>query len=711
MATKEQEITGTQDPEEPSSEWLLDAYRTMVTSRSTDFREISLKRQNKTFFQISGAGHEAVQVAMAAHLRPGYDWFYLYYRDRALALALGQIPLDHLLGALGAEADPNSAGRQMPSHFADPELHIVTLSSPTGTQFLQAVGAAEGGRKILLIPELQSMIDAFEEDEVVLVCSGEGATSEGEFWESLNTACTLKLPVVYLIQDNGYAISVPVEVNTAGGSISKLVSGFPNLFVIECDGTDVLDSHQATAKAVRHCRLRRGPALVHCHTTRPHSHSMSDDQRAYRTAAEREEEAAKDPLPRTRSLLIERGVATPEELDRLETTIEAEVAAAAIEASSDPQPDPKTVLLHLYSEEVDPTSASFDTEDSPHVGDDHALTMVDLLNACLGDEMERDSRIVLFGQDVADASREAALEEVKGKGGVFKVTHGLQRRFGGHRVFNAPLAEANIVGRAIGMAQRGLRPVVEIQFFDYIWTAFMQIRDELATMRFRSHGKFSAPVVIRAPYGGYLRGGGLYHSQTGETLFTHTPGLRVVLPSSAADANGLLRTAIRCEDPVIFLEHKHLYRQIHNKGAYPGKDFMIPLGKANRVREGSDLTVVTCGALVKRSMDAAEIASEQHGIECDVIDLRTLSPLDMDTIAHSVKKTNKVLITHEDSLSWGLGSEIAARIADELFPWLDGPVRRVASLDVWVAYAPSLEDAILPQPSDVLEAILDLADF
>jgi len=438
---------------------------------------------------------------------------------------------------------------------------------------------------------------------------------------------------------------------------------------------------------------------------------MSDDQRTYRTAAEREEEAAKDPLPRTRSLLIERGVATPEELDQLEKTIEAEVAAAAIEASSHPQPDPKTALLHLYSEDVDPTSASFDTEDSPQVEDDRTLTMVDLLNACLRDEMERDSRIVLFGQDVADASREAVLEEVKGKGGVFKVTHGLQRRFGPHRVFNAPLAEANIVGRAIGMAHRGLRPVVEIQFFDYIWTAFMQIRNELATTRIRSHGKFSAPVVIRAPYGGYLRGGGPYHSQTGETLFTHTPGLRVVLPSSAADANGLLRTAIRCEDPVIFLEHKHLYRQIHNKGAYPGKNFMIPLGKANRVREGSDLTLVTCGALVKRSMDAAKIASEQHGIECDIIDLRTLSPLDMDTIADSVKRTNKVLITHEDSLSWGLGSEIAARISDELFSWLDGPVRRVASLDVWVAYAPSLEDAILPQDSDVLEAILDLADF
>ena len=711
MATKEQEITESHDLEGPSPEWLLEAYRTMVTSRAVDDREISLKRQNKTFFQISCAGHEAIQVAVADHLRAGYDWFHLYYRDRALVLSLGQTPLDHLLAALGASDDPNSAGRQMPSHFSDPDLHIVTLSSPTGSQFIQGVGAAEAGYRASLIPELENSIGAYEEDEVVLVCSGEGATSEGEFWEALNTACNLKLPVIFLIEDNEYAISVPVEVNTPGGSISKLVSGFPDLFVIECDGTDLLDSHRATGKAVKHCRLRRGPALVHAHTIRPYSHSISDDERAYRSAAELENAAARDPLLRTRALLIERGLATAEELDRMEVEVESEIAAVAVEASGRPQPEPETALLHLYSEDVDPTSSSFDTEDSPRVGDDRALTMVDLLNACLADELERDPRIVLFGQDIADVSREAALEEVKGKGGVFKVTHGLQRRFGGDRVFNAPLAEANIVGRAIGMAERGVRPIVEIQFFDYIWPAFMQIRNELATIRYRSHGKFSAPVVIRVPYGGYLRGGGPYRSQTGETLFTHTPGLRVVLPSTALDANGLLRTAIRCDDPVIFLEHKHLYRQIHNKGQYPGKDFMIPLGKAKRVREGSDLTVVTCGALVKRSMDAAKIASAEHGIECDVIDLRTLSPLDMDTIAHSVKKTNKVLITHEDSLSWGLGSEIAALIADELFPWLDGPVRRVASLDTWVAYAPSLEDEILPQPSDVLAAILDLSKY
>jgi 2-oxoisovalerate dehydrogenase E1 component len=439
---------------------------------------------------------------------------------------------------------------------------------------------------------------------------------------------------------------------------------------------------------------------------------MSDDERMYRPEREREEDARRDPLTRARTLILEEGWASEEELDALEKEVDDEVSAAAREALKHPQPEPDTAMRHVYSEDVDPTGPDFDTEDSPaYPEEERLLTMVDLLNACIVDEMARDPGIVVFGEDVADASREEALEEVKGKGGVFKVTHGLQARYGGIRVFNSPLAEANIVGRAIGMAVRGLKPVVEIQFFDYIWPAFMQLRNELAMMRYRSNGNFSAPVVVRVTYGGYLKGGGPYHSQTGETLFTHTPGLRVVLPSTAEDANGLLRTAIRCQDPVMFLEHKHLYRQVYNKGRNPGPDFMIPFGKAKVVREGTDLTVVTAGALVKRSMDAAKLAAQEHGVETEVIDLRTLSPLDMETIAVSVKKTNKVLIVHEDSLSWGLGSEIAARIADDLFPWLDGPVRRVASLDTWVAYAPELENAILPQTPDVLDGILDLARF
>ena len=684
----------------------------MVTSRAMDEREITLKRQNKTFFQISSAGHEAIGVAVAAHLKPAHDWFYLYYRDRALSLALGQTPLEHFLQAVAAEADRASGGRQMPCHFADPQMNITSMSSPTGTQFLQAVGCAEAGYRAARLPELEERIGRHQEDEVVLVSAGDGATSEGEFWESLNTACTLRLPVLFLIEDNAYAISVPVEVQTAGGSISRLVSSFPDLFVVECDGTDVVDSYKASRAAVRHCREGRGPAMIHAHTIRPYSHSMSDDERMYRTAEERFAEEARDPLTRTRQLLLDLKIGTEEQLDRIEAEAHVSVREAANEAIGYPQPPPERALRNLYSETLPPTRPEFDTEADPALAPaGKKLTVVDLINRCIGDEMERDPRIVVFGQDVADASREEALEQVQGKGGVFKVTHGLQKRFGADRVFNSPLAEANIVGRAIGMAGRGLRPVVEIQFFDYIWPAFMQIRNELATMRYRSNGAFEAPVVIRVPFGGYLTGGGIYHSQTGASLFTHTPGLRVVLPSNALDASGLLRTAIRCDDPVLFLEHKHLYRQVYNKSPEPGKDFMIPFGKARVVREGADLTIVTCGALVKRSQDAARMAFEKDGIEAEIVDLRSLSPFDMDAIATSVRKTNRVLVAYEDGLSWGYGAEIAARVADELFPWLDAPVRRIASRDCWVAYAPRIEEAILPQVPDVLEAIRRLASF
>jgi len=710
MATTEQDLedfaVGVSDNQ------LLAWYRTMVTSRRIDDREMALKRQNKIFFQISAAGHEGIQVALAPHLRSNYDWFFLYYRDRVLALELGQSPLDHFLQGVGAEADPNSGGRQMSSHFGDPRYNIANTSSPTGTQFLQAVGAAEFVYRARRVKTAQEHVGTPHDDEIVLVCAGDGTTSEGEFYEALNTACTLRLPVLFLIEDNGYAISVPVEVQTPGGSISKVVSGFPGLEIFECDGCDVLESHRVSGDAVRHVRSGTGPALLHAHVTRPYSHSMSDDERTYRTEAEREAQAARDPLVLTRALVIERGAATSQQLDALEAEVEAEIAAAADEALTYPQPGPETAMRHLFSEDVDPTGADFDTEAQAAVDPEGKdLTMVDLLNRCMVTEMERDPRVLVFGEDVADASRIDALEEVKGKGGVFKVTHGLQSRFGGDRVYNTPLAEANIVGRAIGLALRGFKPVVEIQFFDYIWPAMMQIRNELATMRYRSNGTFSAPVVIRVTYGGYLKGGGIYHSQTGESLFAHTPGLRVVLPSNASDANGLLRTAIRCEDPVLFLEHKHLYRQVHNKGKDPGPDFMIPFGKAKVVRPGSDLTIVTCGALVKRSMDAAKVAQDQHGIETEVIDLRTVSPFDMEAVAASVKKTNKVIVVYEDSLSWGIGSEIVARIADELFPWLDGPVRRVASMDTWVAYAPQLEEVILPQVNDVLESIVELAAY
>jgi 2-oxoisovalerate dehydrogenase E1 component len=709
MATKTKRAAAKRGTSPLSGQQLVAMYRTMVAARRTDDQEILLKRQNKIFFQISGAGHEAVQVAAADHLRPGSDWFYFYYRDRALSQALGMTPYEHLLQAVGAAEDPASGGRQMPSHWGHRDLHIVSTSSPTGTQYLQAVGCAEAGMRAGRDDAMRGAIDEFENDEVVLCTTGEGQTSQGEFWEALNSAANMKLPVVFLVEDNGYAISVPVEVNTAGGSISRLVSGFPDLHIEEFDGTSLVESHEACGRAIEYARMRKGPALLHAHVVRPYSHSMSDDERLYRTEAEREEDARRDPLVIARHYLIDQGMATADELDALEQEVEQEVKAASDRALEQPQPDPGTAMKWLFSPDVDPTAEQFDTEDDPRF-DGGEKTMVDLINATLRDEMQRDPRIIVFGQDIADVSREEALEHVKGKGGVFKCTFGLQRKFGSNRVFNSPLAEANIVGRAIGMATRGLKPVVEIQFFDYIWTAMMQIRDELATMRYRSGGTWSSPVVIRVAYGGYLKGGAIYHSQTGETLFTHTPGLRVVLPSTAVDANGLLRTAIRSEDPVIFLEHKHLYRQVYNKGRDPGPNFMIPLGKANVVRDGTDVTIITCGALVKRSLDAARVAAER-GISTEVIDLRSLNPLDMETIAESVKKTNRVIVAHGDSLSWGIGSEIAARIADELFPWLDAPVRRVASLDTWVAYAPQLEDAILPQPAGILNAIEAVRDY
>jgi len=699
--------SSTRTAAELSADDLRHAYRVMLLSRRLDDKEIQLKNQSHIFFQISGAGHEAVLVAAGMTFRGGYDWFVPYYRDRALCLALGVTPLDMLLQAVGAKDDPASHGRQMPSHWSSPTLHIISGGSPTGTQCLQAVGVAEAGLLYQQIDTIADREEHFQADEVVFCSLGEGATSEGEFWESLNTASQKRLPVVYLVEDNGYAISVPVDAQTPGGDISRLVEPFPHLKVARVDGCDFLASHNALHEAVQWARDRQGPALVHAKVTRPYSHSLSDDERLYKTAAERADEAGRDPLVRMRALLVAEGLATEEDLAAMLANVDREIAEATAQALAAEKPARHTAADWVFSPDVDPTSAAFDVPAEPHGKPD---TMVSAINATLRDEMAHNPRIVVFGEDVADSSREDALAEVSGKGGVFKVTHGLQRRFGGVRVFNSPLAEANIVGRAFGMATRGIKPVVEIQFFDYIWPAMMQIRDEVTMLRYRSGNTWSCPMVIRAPIGGYLRGGAPYHSQSGESIFAHCPGIRVVYPSNAQDAAGLLRTSIRCDDPVLFLEHKHLYRQTYNKAEYPGPNFMLPFGKGALRREGTDVVVVTWGALVQRTLLAAQQA-EKEGLSVAVFDLRTIVPYDWAGISALVKKTNRVIVAHEDQLTCGFGAEIAARAADELFHYLDAPIRRVASLDCPVAYAPDLEEEILPQSADVLNAIRDVCRY
>jgi 2-oxoisovalerate dehydrogenase E1 component len=685
---------------------LIRAFRTMVLSRRLDDKEIQLKNQSQIYFQISGAGHEAVLVAAGFNLRPGVDWIYPYYRDRALCLMLGVTPEEMLLQAVGARDDPASGGRQMPSHWGHRQWNIVSQSSPTGTQCLQAIGCAEAS--LFFERTSSGEREAFyEPEEVTYVSVGEGATSEGEFWESLSTACTRLAPVVFLVEDNGYAISVPVEVQTPGGDISRLVEGFPGLKVLRVDGTDFLASYRAMKDAVDYARRRKGPALIHARVIRPYSHSLSDDERLYRTAEERERESRRDPIPRMTAWLKENNLATDEELAAISAEVDREVAEAVERALVAPKPQPESAGLYVYSPAVDPTSDAFETKPSP---DGKPDTMVAAINRTLKDEMARDPRIVVFGEDVADCSREPSLPQVPGKGGVFKVTHGLQRLYGSERVFNSPLAEANIVGRAIGMATRGLKPVVEIQFFDYIWPAMMQLRDEMSMLRYRSNNNWSCPMVVRVPIGGYLRGGAPYHSQSGESIFAHCPGIRIAFPSNAEDAAGLLRTSIRCDDPVLFLEHKHLYRQTYNKAVYPGAKYMVPFGRAAVRREGTDVVVFTWGALVQRSLLAAQQA-EKDGLSAMVIDLRTIMPFDWETIASAVRKTNRVVVAHEDALTCGFGAELAARIAGDLFEFLDAPVARVAALDTPVAYHPNLEEEILPQAGDVLDAIQRTARY
>ena len=682
----------------------VDDFRLALISRHLDDREIALRNQSRVFFQISGAGHEALGLGLARSLRPSYDWFFPYYRDRALALGLGVTPTEILLQAVGAADDPASGGRQMPCHWGQRELNLVSQTSCTGSQCLPAVGSAEASHYISRRPNLDGCVA--HGDEVTYVSLGEGACSEGEFWESLNTAARLHLPVLFVVADNGYAISVRAS-DQHPASIHEMVRGFRGLQVIHVDGCDYFKVRAKGADAISHIRIGAGPVLFHATVTRPYAHSLSDDQKKYRPADELEDEEHHDPIELWARQLIRRGALQRLDVDRMRDETFAEVRAAAEVALVAPRPDPRTVLDHIVA--------------LPHISDPgepvvpadaEVVTFGEAIRRTLHEQMELDERIRVFGEDVADADPEV-LDEVPGKGGVFGITFGLQRAFGAARCFNTPLAEANIVGRGVGMALRGLKPCAEIQFFDYIWPAMQQLTQEAATTRWRSNGSFSCPLVVRVAIGGYLTGGSIWHSHCGESIFAHVPGLLIAFPSRARDAAGLLRTAFACDDPVLFLEHKHLYRQGYNRDPMPPPDWRLPFGRGGYISRGERATIVTWGATVQRCKQAVNDLTAELGRDAsvEIIDLRTIVPWDHDIVADSVRRTGRVLVVHEDTLTCGFGAEIAAFVADACFEYLAAPVWRLTAPDVLVGYEPSLEQATLPQAADIVRDLRALLAY
>lgn len=678
----------------------VDDFRLACVSRLLDDREIVLQQQSRVFFQISGAGHEALLLGLARELRPGYDWFFPYYRDRALMLGLGVTPTEILLQAVGSAEDPASGGRQMPCHWGSRRINVVTQSSPTGSQCLPAVGCAEAARYISG-RDLPGCVA--HDDEITYVSLGEGATSEGEFWESLNTACTLRLPVLFVVADNGFAISVPAS-EQSPAPISELVRGFRGLSVHCVDGGDYFDIRAQARHIVADVRSGVGPALIHARVTRPYSHSSADTQSKYRPAAELSEEASRDPIALMGAALVDAGVLDAPGVAAVRDEAHHVVIAAARRALAAARPDPATVTDHVVALPVVDQSEE-DLDD----GTGEPVALGEAIRRTLAECMEVDERVRVFGEDVADAP-EAVLAEVEGKGGVFGTTSGLQRRFGLARCYNTPLAEANIVGRAVGQGLRGLRPVPEVQFFDYIWPAMQQIKSEAATIRWRSNGEFTCPMVLRVPIGGYLAGGAIWHSQSGESIFAHVPGLTVVMPSRAVDAVGLLRTAVASEDPILFLEHKHLLRQAYTRGPFPSAGFRIGFGRGRVARPGRDLTVVTWGATVESCCRAAALLADE-GVSAEVIDLRSIVPWDQTLVVEAVARTGRLLVVHEDVITAGFGAEVAAWVGEHAFAYLDAPVRRVGALDTHVAYEPSLERATLPQVDDIRTQALALARY
>ncbi|MFI5253478.1 MAG: thiamine pyrophosphate-dependent enzyme [Bacteroidota bacterium] len=664
-----------------SRDRLVEAYRTMYTARKSDDKVLILLKQGKVFFHIGVSGHEAAQVGTAFAMKPGYDWAYPYYRDMAFSLGFGYTVEEVFLEALHRSTGPSSGGFAMPFHWGHKKWRIVSQSSPTGTQYLEAVGTALGAVKE-------------GTDEVVYVSSGEGATSEGEFHEALNWAAREKLPVIFLIQDNKYAISVKKEYQTAAKSVYDLVSGYQGLHRYEIDGCDFIESYQTASHAVAAARKGEGPSLILANTVRLLAHSSSDDQRKYRTPDDLARDRERDPLPRLEKYLIDNGIASAAEISKLQDEVTKRIDEAAMKAEAAEQQPVENLLKHVYAS-TEVISAQNFTEPQ-HEG--NKIVMVDAITHALSEELARNPKMLVYGEDCGGD-----------KGGVFTATKGLTKQFGWGRVFNSPLSEASIVGTAFGLAVRGFKPVVEIQFGDYIWPAFMQLRDEVSMLRFRSNNEWSCPMVVRVAVGGYIHGG-LYHSQSIDGFFTHIPGLRVVMPSNAADAKGLLKTACRCDDPVIFCEHKGLYRASFAATNEPNADYCLPFGLAKVVKEGSDISIITWGMMVQRSLEAAR-KLEVNQVNVEVIDLRTLNPLDTDAILASVRKTGKVLIVHEDTLTGGFGAEIAAIIAKEAFTHLDAPIERVAAQDSPVPYGPTLEYGMLPQTTNIVTALEKLAAY
>ncbi len=661
---------------------LLKIFRLMLVSRKLDEKQLIYTKQGKQFFHIGAPGHEAAQIAVGMTLKPTVDWAFPYYRDLSLSLSLGLTSKDILLSALHRAEDPNHGGRMMPCHYSSKHLRIPSQSSCTGTQFLEAVGTAMGAKKNT-------------SKEIVYVSSGEGTTSEGEFWEALNWSTRDKLPVLFHIQNNRFAISVPLHEQVTTGSIYTLTEGYKGLNRYHANGVDFFNTYDIALDATKKLRNGEGPVLIWSDCVRLLPHSSSDDHKKYRKQEEIEEDKKKDPIPIFENFLLKNKIANEKTIQKIKEEVIEEVDSSAYYAETASEPSQETCELYVYSSNEIVSKDNF--VEPEHKGNN--IVLVDAINHALAEELKHNPKMLIFGEDVAGD-----------KGGVFTATRGLTKQFGEDRVFNSPIAEASIAGLAMGLALRGdFKPVVEIQFGDYIWPAFMQIRNEISTFHYRSNGSWSCPLVIRVAVGGYIHGG-VYHSQSIENFFTHIPGLRVVFPSTASDAKGLLKYAIRCDDPVMFLEHKGMYRQNFAATPEPDENYLLPFGIAKVRKVGDDITILTYGIMVQRSLEAAR-TMEEKGVSVEVIDLRTLNPLDYDTILNSAKKTGKILIAHEDTLFSGFGGELAAIISSEAFEYLDGPILRVAAKDSPVPYAPSIEMAILPQTQDILNALEKLAKY